>query len=351
MFARTSRWLGRTSLTAALLPAVAMAGAGAASAADLAPVVVVPMVVVPPPAPSPSAYASVALLYMTRSTPQQTPIFYYETPRAEPLPGATRFGDILDASDFDFGRSFGIAGRAGVVLPSGTVAFEAGGFWLAPMTASHGNDAGPGTVMATVPNQTNVWNVLAFEARNTTRVRGFDANAVARLGSGVVAVYAGLARIVVHDEMVIDPVMAGAPELWTWTTDNRMTGPQIGARATIGSGAVSVEIGGRMGALYNRISNAVLFDRVGDFDLVGNDAGTVWSLMAAGSVTARMNLTPNFAITAGYEALWLQRVAQAPHQVMGTYPPVSADPEVISLSTTYAPLLIHGFTAGVSLRF
>jgi hypothetical protein len=325
----------------------------AASAADIVvPVIPAPIYVPPPPPPQPSFYASVAALYMTRSTPAIAPILEAELlTAAEPLPGNDDPADLLDASDFDFGFTFGLEGRAGVILPNGMLGFEVGGFWLRPWTATVANDDVFGLAILETDPETPV-GLDAFEAYNTTRLYGFDANVVAHLNGGALQLYAGLAYIRLRDEMGINADLDAPDEFWLWQTNNRLIGPQVGARVVIGnSNPFSVELGGRVGLLHNSMTNSVLIDRMGDDDLTGADADSIWTLMAGGSITARFNLNPNFAITAGYEALWLKKVALAPHQVGVTDPINIPGPDTIGLDTYVAPFLAHGFTAGVSLRF
>lgn len=323
-----------------------------ASAADIVvPVIPAPVYVPPPPPPQPSFYGSIGLLYMTRSTPAIAPIL--EAPVARiiaPLPENDP-ANILDASDFDFGFAFGLEGRLGMILPNGVLGFEVGGFWLRELTATVENDDVFGLAFLATDPETEV-GLDAFEAYNATRLYGFDANVVAHLNGGALQVYGGLAYIRLRDEMGIYADMDAPDQFWLWQTNNRLIGPQVGARYVIGnSNPFSLEIGGRVGLLHNSIANSVLIDRSGDDDLTGADADSIWTLMAAGSITARYQLNQNVAVTAGYQALWLKNVALAPHQVGATDPIDIPGPDTIGLDTYVAPFLAHGFTAGLSIRF
>lgn len=338
----SQRLVRRTSQLIATVAIGAMA-IGSAGAADL-PVFIPAPIVIPPPAPQPGFYASVALLYMTRSDPAQAPILNEADPvpaAAEPLPGAP-VGDPFDAQDFDFGWTFGVEARAGVILPSGNFGFEAGGFWLRPWVAYYADDDIGRPDLATDPPLA-VWDMLSFEAWNTTRIYGLDANAVAHLGP--LQIYGGVAYIHLRDAMEIVAPMSQLPtEYYNWWTGNRMIGPQVGARFTIGNASpFSVEVGGRVGILRNSMSNEVFLDMAAD--VAATDFDTVWTLMAGGGVTAKFNVNESLAITAGYQALWLQKVALAPHQVGAT------DPITPELDTFYAPILIHGVSAGLAFRF
>lgn len=332
-----------------LLAFSAAAAVGTAPAANAADPIVAPVApIVVTEVERPGFYLGVSALYMTRSNPAQAPILNEATPRALPLPGAP-VGDILDARDFDFGWAWGVEARAGIVLPN-NFGVEIGGFWLGPFEAVVGGEIEGGFVELET-NPDTFLDAYAFEGFDRTRIYGADANIVAHLNGGALQVYAGAAYISVEDYMYLRIYRDGRDEFLNWATDNTLIGPQIGARVTAGMGPLSIEIGGRFGFLHNSIDNIVVVDRPMDTDLTGEDADSVWTLMAGGTVTARFNVTEALAITAGYQALWLSKVALAPHQVGATDPIDVGGPATIGLDTFVAPLLIHGVTAGMSLRF
>jgi hypothetical protein len=336
--------------TAALLAfsaAVTVGMATGAQAADpLPPPVVAPIVVVE--VQNPGFYLGVSALYMTRTGPAQAPILNQDISGAMPLPPAPP-GDILDARDFDFGWVWGVDARAGIVLP-GNFGVEVGGFWLSPFRADVGDEI-EFRIVELVTDPPTYIEAYAYEGFNRTRVYGADANVVAHLNGGALQVYAGVAYLAVDDYMYLRLYSDGRDTFLNWASDNTLIGPQVGARFIGGMGPLSIEVGGRVGFLHNSINNLVVVDRPLDTDLTGEDADSVWTLMAAGNVTARFNVTEHFALTAGYQALWLNRVALAPHQVGATDDINIVGPATIGLDTFVAPLLVHGFTAGMSLRF
>lgn len=342
---RSKRFARIAARLATTATAVGLA-AGTAGAADITPVIPVVVAPVVAPPPGPSFYASVALLYMTRRDPAQAPIIDEATARIiGPLPG-TDPALILDAQDFDFGWTFGIEGRAGFILPSGSFGAEIGGFWLRPFNAFVGGEPFSGGTYVVTDPPTD-FGIDTFEAYNTTRLHGADANLVAHLNGGALQVYAGAAYIRLRDEMTIYADLDAPDQIWTWETSNRLIGPQIGARFVFGAAnPFSVEIGGRVGFLHNAVTNSVFIDAA--TDLEADDADSIWTWMAAGGITARYHLNQNVAITVGYQALWLKDVALAPHQV-GATSPIDTDP--ITLDTFVAPFLTHGLSVGLRLTF
>jgi hypothetical protein len=101
---------------------LATVGAGFAADIPVAPIVV------PPPPPPPVVcenhiYAGADYLRMTRQDPDATPLVTSLGPA----------GDLLDATDFSFGWSSGVSGRAGIIFCN--IGFEVGGFWISPMSA------------------------------------------------------------------------------------------------------------------------------------------------------------------------------------------------------------------------
>lgn len=338
------------SKTAALLTFTAAVTVGLSSgarAADLVPPPAVAPIVIEEVA-RPGFYLGVSALYMTRTGPAQSPILNQDITGAMPLPPAPP-GDVLDARDFDFGWVWGVDARAGVVLP-GNFGVEVGGFWLSPFRADVGDEIEFG-ILELVTDPSTYIEAYAYEGFNRTRFYGADANVVAHLHGGALQLYAGAAYLVVDDYMYLRLYSDGRDSFLNWASDNTLIGPQVGARFIGGMGPISIEVGGRVGFLHNSIDNLVVVDRPLDTDLTGEDADSVWTLMAAGNVTARFNVTEHFALTAGYQALWLNRVALAPHQVGATDSIDIKGPATIGLDTFVAPFLVHGFTAGLSLRF
>jgi len=334
--------------------AVALLGmVGGGFAADLP---IVPIVVAPPPPPPPVVcenhiYAGADYLRMTRQDPDATPLVSVAAP-----------GDVLDASDFSFGWSSGIAGRAGIIFCN--IGFEVGGFWISPMS-SFLDDlflGDPDVEIETNP-LTDVFGVSAVTGYNETRVWGLDANVVVQLNPNVL-LFAGAAFIELADILEIDVISDQTPTsfadgdgfgLYTWTAQNLMVGPQVGVRGmfgplTPGSFFLGVDVGA--GLLFNFIRNDLLVDRSALLgDLTGTDSAFSIVPMVRGAARVGFQVTSNIAITAGYQALWLGNVALAPDQVAETGDLNIPGPDTVTLGTATNDFFSHGIEIGIRLRF
>ncbi|MGD9737818.1 MAG: hypothetical protein AB7O56_12290 [Bauldia sp.] len=317
------------------------------------PIIPAPMVV----EEVPRFYFLAGALFVTRKSPEPAPILIEApTPQAaEALPGGLPPGDILDASDFDFGWTFGFYARAGVITPS-NLGVEVGGFWLKPMTATVTGDfdLDPIGVFLQTDDETFYERIEAFEAANTTRLYGLDANVVLQPNAGPLQLYAGVAYLRLRDALDLTLTQATNPTtdfVFDWETSNRLIGPQIGARVFLGDAdPFSLTLDARVGYLRNAYTNA--FSHMGTGGLIeGDDSGKVWSFMAAGGVTANFALNENLHLNVGYQAIFLNNVALAPHQVIGTPGPLGTGPETLDLTTYTSHVLFHGVSAGITLLF
>lgn len=342
-----------------LLASLIVALAGPAYAADI-PVMPPPVVVAPmAEQPAPRFYALLGALFVTRTTPAPAPILL-EAPDVfalqAPLPDDLLFGDILDASDLDFGWTFGLYARAGMIMP-GNIGFEAGGFWLRPMTSAVAAAyVDPIYVILGTDPGMGISDIEAFTSINTTQLYGLDVNAVFQPNAGPLQIYGGLAFLQLRDAFDLTLTQNDGFVVTTypllWETSNRLIGPQIGARFFLGSGdPFSVTIDAKVGYLRNAYTNDFLgFDFDGD-PIIGEDSGKLWSFMAQGGITANYALSENLHLNVGYQAIFLNNVALAPHQVGATDGPLPNGPGSVKLNTYTSHVLFHGVSAGLTLFF
>lgn len=163
-------------------------------------------------------------------------------------------------------------------------------------------------------------------ARLTLRIHGADANFVVHPANRLELI-AGVGYLRIQEELeahvaigdFCDSLCGVDDEYHTWTTDNRMVGPQVGARVGFVDGdrfTLTGEV--KAGLMFNSIAATVLIDRPGAFDLTGADLLHTGSLLLAGAIAAGFQLTDAFSLTLGYQALWLNRTGLAAYQVAGT---------------------------------
>ena len=287
---------------------------------------------------------------MTRQDPDPTPLVTLNTD-----------GDILDASDFNFGWTGGVEGRVGYMTCR--IGFEIGGFWLRPWTAFHEADEDLDDLFIETDPDTIINTPTSVTGYNETRLWGLDANVVMQMNPSV-QVFAGVAFMQLADtleiEVLDDQVTTTTnPDegygLYTWDTLNRMVGPQFGFRANLGPttpGSFFISVDVRGGVLFNWIQNSLFADRVdGLGDLTGTDTAFSVVPMVGAGVNLNFQATANIAFTAGYQALWLGNVALAPDQVGETGDMNVGGPGVVPLGTATNDFLAHGLEIGVKLTF
>lgn len=342
-------------VAAALIAATSLAlFAGSAHAVDLLPPVIP---TIPPPPPPPacdnSFYASAYYLYMTRRDPAPTPLVSTF--------GNPGLGDVLDASDFNFGWRDGVEARAGFIICH--FGAEAGVFALRSWTAEvFPTDVGD-MWLETNP-ATSAIGVTDVYSYDRTEIFGADLNFVFQPNQHF-QFYAGVAYLRLSDTLSIEltapSAVGAAPTLgygvYRWDVLNSMIGPQIGVRGKVGSLTPGTFfLGGdvRAGILFNRITNNLLVDRSDPVpgDLTGSDTANSVVTMLGGGVQVGFQATANLSITVGYRALFLHNVALAPDQVAQSPNLNGLGPAVVPIGTAAGGnFLAHGFEVGLHLNF
>lgn len=320
-----------------------------ADAADVLPPPVVASPIVIEPADTPRFYATLTALFMTRGRADPQPILTTDLITAAT---ATTVAHGMDASDFRFGWSFGLAGRAGFIVKD-RVALEAGAFWLRPLEATV-NMIGDGFyyVLETNPDfaQAGVGELDGATAYDVTRLRGYEGNVVANLSHGF-AVYGGATYIRLRDllEIETDPTQFD-PVTYRWTTDNRMLGPQLGLRFFHEADRMTFGLDARAAYLFNSALATVDVVPTGDDPFGDTDAAKSRTLMLAAGVNTGFRLSDTLILSIGYQAMMFSHVALGFNQILGTVPDFGLPPDA-DLTIQFGQLVVHGLNAGLTLTY
>jgi hypothetical protein len=121
--------------------------------------------------------------------------------------------------------------------------------------------------------------------------------------------------------------------------DNNLFGGQLGVSVAHETARWSVGLNAKAGSFWNRMHMKSSF--LAGPELVpsrGNTNSTEdnLSFVAEAEVLAKWHLRPNLSLRAGFEMLYVESVALAPHQVNfipGGYPPIASSGDVVLLGT------------------
>ena len=136
-----------------------------------------------------------------------------------------------------------------------------------------------------------------------------------------------------------------------WDSRNSMLGGQLGMRVdfldffghTAGPWLFDGHVRG--GVFHNEITNDM--SRSGTQLFHARNTDTAYVVQGGANIGYRFS--PNVAITAGYEAMWLSGVALAPNQV-GVTPNFNCGPCAGLIGSRTEELLIHGVKVGLRIR-
>ena len=140
----------------------------------------------------------------------------------------------------------------------------------------------------------------------------------------------------------------------TSKANNNLVGPQVGLRASLESKWLSLGIEPKVMFGINRHQDSVrtsqIFDVANPNTLSTNedtDFAPAFNLPGF----AKLHLSENFSLFAGYELLWLSNVSRSTEHVVYDSPPIPTDPGQIRVKKHREPIYAHGFMVGGELRF
>jgi hypothetical protein len=332
----------------ALLRTIAFASlvlAGPAMAADM------PLKAAPAPvAPAFIGYFEFSGLAMTRSKAESNALI-----SGSASPGS---GNVLNSGDFDYGWTGGAEVRAGGRWGAGSPwGVEIAGQWLHHFRDSRTSVVpAPGGVVFQTLAPVTTYGIATggrFDSTSTSGIYSIEGNLTWWNAYRGVVLLAGVRYIRLHDSLGVRGFQpAGAfIESDDWNSTNSMIGGQLGLRVdfldffghTAGPWLFDGHVRG--GVFYNEITNDMGRDGIQLFHVKGNETAYV----VQGGLNIGYRINTNIAITAGYEAMWLDGVALSPNQVNVT-PNFNCGPcpGVIGIRTE--DLLIHGVKVGLRIR-
>lgn len=321
---------------------VVTAFGGPAMAADM------PIKAPPPVAPAFVGYLEISGLAMTRNKADSNPL--WSTGAA---PGS---GNLLNSGDLDYGWTGGAEARAGGRWAGSQWGIEIAGQWLGfedNRTSVIPAGAG-GAIIQTTPLTTfGIATGGRFDFTATSGIASLEGNITWWNAYRGVILLAGVRYIRVHESLSgrgFSPA-GGAIESNDWDSANNMIGGQIGIRVdfldffgqTAGPWLFDGHVRG--GVFRNEITNEM--GRSGVVLFHTKDSETTYVVQGGANIGYRF--TPNIAITAGYEAIWLSDVALAPNQV-GVTPSFNCGPCAGTMGIRTEELLIHGVKVGLRIR-
>jgi hypothetical protein len=166
----------------------------------------------------------------------------------------------------------------------------------------------------------------------------------------------GIRYVKFEEELKISgsDVFTGTNPRITSKANNNYVGPQVGVRASLNSKWLSLGLEPKVLFGINRHQDSVrtsqIFDAANPNTLDTNedtDFAPAFNLPA----TAKLHLTQNFSLFAGYELLWLSNATRATENVVYDSGPLATDPSQIRLQKHREPVYAHGFMVGGEFRF
>lgn len=178
---------------------------------------------------------------------------------------------------------------------------------------------------------------------------GIEANLTFDL-SPAVRLFAGPRYMNLGEKMIMTGIWPGGTEIDAWDVGNKLFGAQAGIRARL---AVPM---GLSGSAFNFTVRAA-------FGLFSNSAEVDFSVFdyAKDAQAAESKMTPvldaglafgfgigaHFELFAGYDLLWVGSTAKAVDQVGATS---SFNPDHVTSTVAFKPLVIHGLKAGLAVH-
>jgi hypothetical protein len=316
---------------------------GPAMAADM------PLKAPVPAAPVFIGYLEISGLAMTRTKPDATALI-----SGSASPGS---GNVLTSDAFDYGWTGGGEVRAGARLWGSQWGVEIAGQWLNHFRESVTSLVpAPGGVLIQTLTPATTYGIATggfFDSTATSGIYSLEGNITWWNAYRGVIFLAGVRYIRLQESLGIRGFSpAGAfIESDDWDTRNSMLGGQLGLRVdfldffghTAGPWLFDGHVRG--GVFYNEITNDMGRSGAQLFHARTNDTAYV----VQGGANIGYRFSPNVAITAGYEAMWLSDVALAPNQV-GVTPNFNCGPCPGAIGFRVEELLIHGVKVGLRIR-
>lgn len=140
----------------------------------------------------------------------------------------------------------------------------------------------------------------------------------------------------------------------TSKSNNNLVGPQLGFRASLDSKWLSFGIEPKVMFGINRHQDTVRATQI--FDVANPNAfetneDTDFAPACNVPAYAKLHLSQNFSLFAGYELLWLSNVSRATEHIVYDSPAIPTDPPQIGLKKHREQVYAHGFMVGGELRF
>lgn len=271
-------------------------------------------------------FADLNFLFMTRNT--SGPFLFYDD--------GSSLG-ILAANDLEWSWGPGVQARVGGTIGGGNLGVMVGGFWMSPFRASFDGSFSELTLAYREDGGflVSVNGVDGLEAIGLTSIHGAEANLFFQVSPDV-AVYAGAAYVGLGDTLEVLIQTAGGDITSDWYANNRMIGPQIGGRVSLGGtepGNVFLTTDIRGGILFNAASLELV-----DTGFAGSSLfeGRSNVLMLGAQISAGFQITRGLAFSVGYQVLWLNNVTLAD--------------EIFTLGADDA-FLMHGAQMGLTLGY
>jgi hypothetical protein len=303
-----------------------------------------------PPAVAPVfvGYLEISGLAMTRTKANSNPL--YSTG------GAPGSGNLLNSGDLDYGWTGGAEVRAGGRWAGSAWGVEIAGQWLQQFKDERTSivTGAAGAVIQTNPITT--YGIAAggrFDATATSGIASLEGNITWWNAYRGVIFLAGVRYIRLHESLGVRGFTpaGGFIESNDWDSTNSLIGGQVGLRVdfldffghTAGPWLFDGHVRG--GVFYNEITNDMGRSGVQLFHVKGNETAYV----VQGGANIGYRFSPNVAIVAGYEAMWLSGVALAPNQVNVT-PNFNCGPCTGTIGIRTEDLLIHGVKVGLRIR-
>ena len=140
----------------------------------------------------------------------------------------------------------------------------------------------------------------------------------------------------------------------TSKSNNNFVGPQVGLRATLASKWLSLALEPKLMLGINRHQDSVRTSQIFDVtnpNTLSTNEDTDFAPAFNIPATAKLHLSQNFSLFAGYELLWLSNASRATEQIVYDSGPLATDPSQIRLKKHREQVYAHGFMVGGEFRF
>lgn len=293
-------------------------------------------------------YLELAGIYWTRSKAQSAPLWSNGTTLGS--------GDVLNSSALKPGWAPGFDARLGLRTP-GNWGVEVGGFILGHVKSPNIDTARGLTVIVieTTPLTAYGVDTAHVEHDYRSRIWGAEGNVTWQASPSIVLL-AGIRYISLTE--VYSATGSFIATGWSfetdaWRTNNSLWGAQVGARfdfirmfaAAASPWIVDGDV--RVGLYRNMMDDQTQryepTTGVGSILSTGAASSTAWSVQ--GGLNVGYRITDGMALTVGYQALWISKVALAPSQVNVT-PAFFTSPK---MGVRQEDILFHGARVALTI--